>query len=81
MLDDAGFSPNYNAARKRFRDAALALGCSLEAYPIEQIGPDGADLTIDVAFLGNPNSQKIVVVSSGLHGVEGFLVRLCNVLC
>ncbi|BAY90978.1 MULTISPECIES: DUF2817 domain-containing protein [unclassified Tolypothrix] len=72
MLDDAGFSPNYNAARKRFRDAALALGCSLEAYPIEQIGPDGADLTIDVAFLGNPNSQKIVVVSSGLHGVEGF---------
>ncbi|OUL21688.1 hypothetical protein BV372_31405 [Nostoc sp. T09] len=66
------FCPNYTTARNRFRTSALALGCRLEAYSIEQTGPDGEDLTIDVAILRNPNSQKIVVVSSGLHGVEGF---------
>ncbi|MDZ7958874.1 MAG: DUF2817 domain-containing protein [Aulosira sp. DedQUE10] len=72
MFYDSSFCYNYNTARNRFRTAALALGCSLEAYSIEQTGPDGEDLTIDVATLGNPNAKKIVVVSSGLHGVEGF---------
>ncbi|MBW4562078.1 MAG: M14 family metallopeptidase [Mojavia pulchra JT2-VF2] len=66
------FCPNYTTARHRFRTSALALGCRLEAYPIEQTGPNGEDLTIDVAILGNPHLQKVVVVSSGLHGVEGF---------
>ena len=66
------YSPNYATARYRFRTSAQALGCRLEAYPINQIGPDGEDLTIDVAILGDPNPQQVVVVSSGLHGVEGF---------
>ncbi|WP_339385071.1 DUF2817 domain-containing protein [Calothrix sp. FACHB-168] len=66
------FSPDYKTARNRFRAAALALGCGLEAYSIEETGPDGEELTIDVAILGNPKAQKVVVVSSGLHGVEGF---------
>ncbi|MBW4615472.1 MAG: M14 family metallopeptidase [Desmonostoc vinosum HA7617-LM4] len=66
------FSPNYATARYRFRTSAQALGCRLEAYPINQTGPDGEELTIDVAILGDPHPQKIVIVSSGLHGVEGF---------
>ncbi|BAY26882.1 hypothetical protein NIES2100_66980 [Calothrix sp. NIES-2100] len=66
------FSPDYTTARNRFRASALALGCRLEAYSIEETGPDGEDLTIDVAMLGNANPQQVVVVSSGLHGVEGF---------
>jgi hypothetical protein len=72
MSYEGSFCANYITARNRFRSSALALGCGLEAFSIEQVGPDGEDLTIDVAIVGNPKSQKMVVVSSGLHGVEGF---------
>lgn len=66
------FSPDYAASRARFRAGALALGCSLEEHPIGQDGPDGRPLSIDVALLGSPRPRRVVVVSSGLHGVEGF---------
>jgi hypothetical protein len=38
-----------------------------------QRGPQGQDLTLDVAWLGSDAPTRTVVVSSGLHGVEGFL--------
>ncbi|AFY44242.1 DUF2817 domain-containing protein [Nostoc sp. PCC 7107] len=68
----SGFSPNYATARYRFCAAAQALGCQLETYSIDQTGPDEEDLTIDVAILGTSQPEQILVVSSGLHGVEGF---------
>lgn len=66
------FSPNYFTARSRFREAASRLGCRLESHQIDAIAPIGEDLTIDVALWGNPRAKKMVVFSSGLHGVEGF---------
>ncbi len=73
MADQAAlFSPDYAVSRQRFRDAATALGLELEAHSIGEPGPDGADLTIDVAIAPGGQSQKALVVSSGLHGVEGF---------
>ncbi len=68
----AAFSPDYTAARARFRSSSLALGCRLVSLPIGHKGPDGEDLTIDAAFLGAERPERAVVVSSGLHGVEGF---------
>jgi hypothetical protein len=68
----SAFSPNYAAARYRFCTAAQALGFRLETYPINQTGPDEENLTIDVAILGSSQPEKVLVVSSGLHGVEGF---------
>ncbi len=73
MSHAAAFSPDYTAARARFRSSALALGCELEEHPIGEQGPDGEELTLDVARLGPVAARKVVVVSSGLHGVEGFL--------
>lgn len=69
----AAFSPDYTAARARFRSSALALGCTLGEFPVGQKGPDSEDLTIDTARLGSDLAEKLVIVSSGLHGVEGFL--------
>ncbi|MGK7917571.1 MAG: M14 family metallopeptidase [Prochloraceae cyanobacterium] len=66
------FSPNYLEARNRFRSSALARGCRLSEYAIDQKGPNGENLTLDVAILGAASPQKIVLVSSGIHGVEGF---------
>ena len=66
------FSPDYTSARARFRGDALALGWELEEWPIDHDGPDGEPLTIDLARTGATHPQKAVLVSSGLHGVEGF---------
>lgn len=68
----ATFSTDYTTGRARFRSAAQAISCRLEEYAIEQKGPGGEDLTIDVAILGAAHPKKVVLISSGLHGVEGF---------
>jgi predicted deacylase len=65
------FSPDYFTARSRWRSAASQLKCRLESHEIEAAAPINERLTIDVAIFGNPLAQKAVVISSGLHGVEG----------
>jgi len=72
MSNAAAFSPDYTAARARFRSSSLALGCTLEEHSIDQRGPDGEDLTIDLTRMGADAPRRVVIVSSGLHGVEGF---------
>jgi hypothetical protein len=72
MGGGASFSPDYLASRARFRSSALALGCDLEEHAIGHDAPDGSELTVDVALLGARRPSRVVVVSSGLHGVEGF---------
>lgn len=51
----------------------MAVGARLSAWGIGQQGPDGDELTIDAAVLGPAQPDRVVVVSSGTHGVEGFL--------
>lgn len=67
------FSPTYQLARARFRSSLCAAGWLLESHPIDFPAADGSDLTIDVGIGGNQNAQRAVVISSGLHGVEGYL--------
>lgn len=68
------FAADYASARERFRAAARTRGWTCEAYSGAGAGPDGEALTVDVAI--SPTSPEpataAVVVSSGLHGVEGF---------
>lgn len=66
------FSSDYTTARSRFRELAIARLSHLEAYPINHKAPNGEELIIDVAKLGDLHARKAVIVSSGLHGVEGF---------
>ncbi len=66
------FSQDYFSARERFRAAAAEAGFRQEALPIDRCGPGGELLTIDVACSQHGDPQKTLVVSSGLHGVEGF---------
>jgi len=66
------FCPDYPTARARFRSAASALGARQEALDIHATGPRGESLSIDAARLGPERPRKLVVVSSGLHGVEGY---------
>jgi hypothetical protein len=66
------FSPDYFTARDRFRAAAVRLNGRLEAVPFSTPGANGEVLTMDVAHFGDPDPRRVVIVSSGLHGVEGF---------
>ena len=66
------FSPDYATARHRFRQAASGAGWSLEAHPIGVAGPTGEELTIDVACSPAHRADKTLIVSSGIHGVEGY---------
>ncbi len=65
------FSPNYFTARSRWRRAAKLLGCRLESHEIDAVAPINDNLTIDVAMYGNPLANRALVISSGLHGIEG----------
>jgi hypothetical protein len=66
------FSPDYFAARDRFRQAARRRHGRVEALRIDSKGPRGEELTIDIAWFGSGNPGQAVLHSSGLHGVEGF---------
>ena len=72
MTKSTAFSPDYSTARLRFRQAATRLGWTLEEHLIGQTGPNGEDLTIDIASSANDNPERTLAASSGVHGVEGF---------
>jgi hypothetical protein len=67
------FAPDYISARDRFREVITSLGFRHEAHLIHQLDPSGEELTIDVGLCLTPGASRSVVISSGLHGVEGFL--------
>ena len=72
------FSPDYSTARHRFRRAAALCEFDVRSHPIDELGPDGEELTIDVALSPGNSSDRMLVVSSGLHGVEGFFGSACH---
>lgn len=72
MDPNAFFSPDYFTARSRFREAAARLQWELEAYAIADSQQRAEQLTVDVAVSPGDDSDLALVLSSGLHGVEGF---------
>lgn len=72
MTPESFFSPDYFVARDRFRAAAHAAGAELAELPIEARGPAGQILTIDIARLGAREARRVLLHTSGLHGVEAF---------
>ena len=67
------FERSYLEARLAFRAEALAAGGALHQLAIDANGrraDDGSELTIDTAVFGE--GERCLVLSSGLHGVEGY---------
>lgn len=73
MPEVDAFSGDYLEARRRFVEAALERQAILTRIDYGGVAPDGSPLTIDVAEVGDPNADRLLIISSGLHGVEGFL--------
>jgi len=73
MPEPAAFSASYAEARGRFVDASRALGARVYEYrDPRQKGPDGEPLCLDVAVAGPEDAERVLVVASGTHGIEGF---------
>ncbi len=73
MIDArAAFSHSYSSARKRFFDAAQAHGLEVESYKQRMPGRDKETLSMDVVLDGPTDADRLLIVSSGVHGVEGF---------
>jgi hypothetical protein len=68
----AGFSSDHAEASARFRELAARAGFELARYPISARGPAGEELAIDVAIRGPSSATRALVISSGLHGIEGY---------
>lgn len=66
------FSPSYAKARVKFLEAAATAGARIESFNHPLPGHGGEQLALDVALDGDPQSKRLLIVSSGCHGVEGF---------
>ena len=71
------FSKSYTEAKKRFHESvnqleSLGHQVQRDSLSLDLVGPDGEDLTIDIAVLGSLTSNKLLLYTSGIHGVEGF---------
>src|SRR5688500_15898676 len=67
------FSNSYLEAKTLFIQVANDNGYRLAKYIMPGVtGPAGEELSTDVAFHLTPKSRNILIVNSGIHGVEGF---------
>ncbi|MBA3281692.1 MAG: DUF2817 domain-containing protein [Acidimicrobiia bacterium] len=69
---------DYPAARARFLAAAEGTGAVVRSHPFLDRGPTGEELAVDVARQGPADADRVVLVVSGTHGVEGFAGSLCQ---
>ena len=66
------FSATYAEARQKFLEAAADAGLHVEAKQHPMTGLHGETLAMDVARDGHPNAQRLLILTSGCHGVEGY---------
>ena len=63
------FAATYEEARQRFCAAVRAHPGFVDGGALEV----GAGLTIDWGFTGDRDGERLLVYSSGLHGIEGYV--------
>src|SRR5215471_7735163 len=71
-INTSFFSTDYFIARSRFREMTASAGGATESLVLDAKGPGGEQLTIDIAWFGAAEPERVLLHSSGLHGVEGF---------
>lgn len=66
------FAQTYAEARAKFLAAVDAAGLDVHSHAHPLLGRDGEALAMDVACDGPAHSERLLIVSSACHGVEGF---------
>lgn len=68
----APFARTFPASRERFRAAAERAGGVLESFDHPLRGPDGEVLACDTARFGAGDAPRLLVLVTGVHGVEHY---------
>jgi hypothetical protein len=71
------FSENYYDARKLLRATAKTSGFDVTSHTHPISGPNNEALSTDIIFIGEPDTENLIVLISGTHGVE----TLCGSAC
>lgn len=66
------FADTYTQARTQFLAAATHAAARCSAFTLAARGPQDEPLTIDSAFVGSEQPDTLVLLTSGVHGVEGY---------
>lgn len=66
------FSASYAQARGKFLAAAASAGLPVTSHVHPRVGCDGEVLAMDVVLDGTAQADKLLIVSSACHGVEGY---------
>ncbi len=78
------FPRNYAAAQQQWRDAVeqVPLPARERAFMLDDVGPDSGALVTDTSWFGAANASRVLVLTSGTHGIEGFTgtAVLCDTL-
>ena len=72
------FSSSYRQARQRFLEGAHAVGATVAAHRHPLRGAEGEEIATDTALVGRADAAKLLIVSSGTHGPEGFSGSACQ---
>ena len=72
MNSAESFSASYDEARTKFLAAAKDARGALERVVHPERGPSGGELSTDVAWFGPREAERVLVMISGTHGVEGY---------
>ncbi|TAG68302.1 MAG: DUF2817 domain-containing protein, partial [Burkholderiales bacterium] len=73
MIDSIqSFSKSYAEARSKFLSAAVDAALAVESHIHPLRGRDGEELALDVVREGPLDAERVLVVSSACHGVEGY---------
>lgn len=66
------FAQTYAGAREKFLAAAESAHLDVESLAHPLPGRDGEHLALDVVRDGPAEAERLLIISSGCHGVEGF---------
>src|SRR5262249_9055808 len=73
------FSDTYSAARDKFHVAVAKAGGQPAAVAHPGPGLAGAALSTDAAWFGPRNAERVLLLVSATHGVEGFCGSGCQI--
>lgn len=65
------FSEHYALARQKFLQGCVAAGLPVDSHALGLPGARGEALAMDAALDGPADAQRLLIVSSACHGVEG----------
>jgi hypothetical protein len=68
----------YDESRRVFQELARNINATMEVVQHDPHSSAQAGLNTDVAYLGNKNASRLIVIASGTHGVEGYGGAACQ---